>query len=65
MEIGSKLFQFIFYQEKDMELVMNKRPWIYDGQPLILLKWRTGLEEDEKAMSKKLIWVQIWNIPLH
>ena len=59
IKIGRNLFHFIFEKEKDIELVMNRRPWIYDGQPLILLQWKAGLEEDEEALSTRLIWVQI------
>ena len=44
---------------------MNRRPWIYDGQPLVLLRWELGLEENEEMLRKTLICVQIWNIPLH
>ena len=65
VEIGRNLFQFLFEKEKDMDLVLNKRPWIYDGQPLILLRWRAGLEEEGEALSKTLIWIQLWNIPIH
>lgn len=64
-EIGRNLFHFIFEKKKDIELVMSSKPWIYDGQPLILLQWKTGVEKDEEALSKTLIWVQIWNTPLH
>ncbi|XP_027090153.2 uncharacterized protein [Coffea arabica] len=65
VETGRNLFQFIFEKEKEIEMVLSRRPWIYDGQPLILLRWEAGLEEDEKALSRTLIWVQIWNLPLH
>ena len=65
MEIGRNLFHFIFEKENDIEVVMSRRPWIYDGQPLILLRREASMEEDEEALSKTLIWVQIWNIPLH
>lgn len=65
MEIGRNLFQFIFEKENDMDAVMSRRPWIYDGQPLVLLRWKEGLEDDVEALHNTLIWVQIWNIPLH
>ena len=65
VEIGRNLFWFIFYKERDIEMVLSRRPWIYDSQHLILKRWEAGLEEDEKALSITLIWVQIWNIPLH
>ncbi|XP_071929195.1 uncharacterized protein [Coffea arabica] len=65
VEIGRNLFQFIFDKDKDVEMVLSSSPWIYDGQPLILLRWEAGLEENEKALSRTFIWVQIWNLPLH
>lgn len=65
VEIGRNLFQFVFEKVKDMEWIMNKRPWIFDGQPLVLRKWEAGLEEDDEALSRSVIWVQMWNVPLH
>ena len=55
-EIRANMFQFVFGSRKDIELVLGRRPWIYDGQPLIILKWKAGLEEDEKSLSKTLIF---------
>ena len=55
VEIGRNLFQFIFDKERDIEMVLSRRPWIYDGQPLILKRWEAGLEESEKALSRTLI----------
>ena len=59
------MFQFMFESRKDIELVLSKRPWIYDGQPLVLLEWKAGLKEAKMAFSKTLVWVQIWNIHLY
>nr|XP_027101523.1 uncharacterized protein LOC113722408 [Coffea arabica] len=56
---------FVFESRKDIELVLSKRPWIYDGQPLVLLEWQADLEEAESAFNRTLLWVQIWNLPLH
>nr|XP_027108780.1 uncharacterized protein LOC113728590 [Coffea arabica] len=64
-EIKVNMFQFIFESRKDIELVLSKRPWIYDGQPLVLLEWQADLEEKEQAFCRTLMWVQIWNLPLH
>ena len=59
------MFQFMFESRKDIELVLSKRPWIYDGQPLVLLEWKAGLKEAKMAFSKTLVWVQIWTIHLY
>ena len=65
IEVRANMFQFNFRNEKDRKNVLSRRPWIYDGQPLVLKKWKAGLEEEENAFNKTLIWVQIWNTPLH
>ena len=64
-EIQTNLFQFSFAQKSDLERALNGRPWIYDGQPLILLKWREGIEDDLEVFDKGRIWVQVCNLPLH
>ncbi|XP_027157572.1 uncharacterized protein LOC113759204 [Coffea eugenioides] len=64
-EIRTNLFQFSFGLKSDLDRALNGRPWIYDGQPLILLKWREGIEDDLEVFDKGRIWIQVWNLPLH
>ena len=64
-EIRTNMFQFTFVQKSDLERALNDEPWIYDGQPLILVKWTEGIEDEQNAFDKCRIWVQVWNLPLH
>lgn len=64
-EIGKNMFQFIFTHSSEMERVLNGRPWIYDGQQLVLHRRKKGIEDDTKAFDRSFIWVQIWNLLLH
>ena len=65
IEIGINMFQFVFNNERDMDRVLNGRPWIYDNMPPVILPWKEGVEQDEGAFTKTWIWVQLWNLPIH
>ena len=51
-EIRTNMFQFTFVQKSDLERALNDKPWIYDGQPLILVKWTEGIEDEQNAFDK-------------
>ena len=65
VEIGVNKFQFIFNNNDDMERVLNRSPWIYDNQPLVVLPWKEGIQQDDEAFPRTWIWVQLWNLPIH
>ena len=65
VEIGVNKFQFIFNNNDDMKRVLNGNPWIYDNQPLVVLPWKEGIQQDDEAFPRTWIWVQLWILPIH
>ena len=65
MELGPNLFQFIIPSATDRERILNGGPWIVDSQILILRRWYNGIEEDNGAFKLALLWIQVWNLPVH
>lgn len=64
-EIGVNLYQFRFEDKRDMERILNGGPWLIDNQILVLKEWIEGIEECKDAFNKGLLWIQVWNLPLH
>ncbi|KAL3513712.1 hypothetical protein ACH5RR_026429 [Cinchona calisaya] len=50
---------------QDLERVMNGRPWVLDNQLMVLERWKENLEQDKKAFSESLMWIQLWNLLMH
>lgn len=47
VEIGAKMFQFFFSNEDERRRVLERRPWTFDNQLLVLQPWQN--ETDLKA----------------
>ncbi|XP_071901081.1 uncharacterized protein [Coffea arabica] len=65
LELGPNLFQFNIPISDEMERIVNGGPWVIDNQVLVLNRWTEGIEEDYRAFMFALLWVQIWNLPVH
>ncbi|KAF7802785.1 cysteine desulfurase mitochondrial-like [Senna tora] len=64
-KIGHNLFLFHFNDEEAMNRAMEGGPWSFRNRWLVLLRWRCGIAENDKAFSRVKFWVQIWGAPLH
>ncbi|KAF7802792.1 cysteine desulfurase mitochondrial-like [Senna tora] len=62
---GHNLFLFHFNDEEAMNREMEGGPWSFRNRWLVLLTWRCGITENDKAFSRVKLWVQIWGAPLH
>ncbi|XP_071906083.1 uncharacterized protein [Coffea arabica] len=65
VELGPNFFQFLIHGEQERERILGGGPWMMDSQLLVMNRWFEGIEEDENAFNKALLWVQIWNLPVH
>lgn len=63
IELKNKMYQFVFSVEDERKRVLEKRPWTFENQVLVLHPWRDGIVSDAKAFLSTQIWVQAWNIP--
>lgn len=52
IEIGSKMFQFIFSNEKERRRVLERRLWTFDNQLLVLHPWIKDTDLKAEAFTK-------------
>lgn len=64
MELNSKTFQFVFSKEEEKQWVLDRRPWTFDGQLLVLVPWEEDVHLDDQKFLSTQMWVQAWDIPL-
>lgn len=43
VELSSNFFQFIFESQKEKDRILQKRPWFFDNQLLVLQQWHSEL----------------------
>lgn len=47
VELGLNFFQFIFPSAEEKDRVLQKRPWLFDNQFLVLQQWRPDLTKED------------------
>lgn len=63
VELKNKMYQFFFSKDEERRRVLDRRPWTFDNQMLVIQPWTKDIVNNEAAFLKTQIWVQIWNIP--
>lgn len=43
--------------------MLEKRPWTFDNQMLVVHPWKKDIEQDDSLFNISLMWVQVWEIP--
>lgn len=64
IELKHQMYQFVFTKEEERKQVLDKRPWNFDNQLLVIHPWREGIESDASVFSVTPIWIQAWQIPV-
>ena len=64
-ELGPNIFQFNFEEEQDRDKALRGRPWVLDNHLLVLKPWSEGIEKDREMFNFSLLWIQVWNLPIH
>lgn len=64
IELKSKMFQFVFSHEDEKRRVLEKRPWTFDKQLLVLQPWKKDIDRNEKTFCISQMWIQAWFIPI-
>lgn len=65
VELGPNFYQFIFTSQEERERVLQKRPWFFDNQLIVLHQWRQDIKQEDDSFRKGLIWIQIRGLPNH
>lgn len=63
VELRNKMYQFFFTKEEERTRVLEKRPWTFDNQMLVIQPWKQDIDRDERAFHKSPMWVQVWQVP--
>lgn len=63
VELKNKRYQFFFSNEDERRRVLEKRPWTFDNQLLVIHPWKHDIEHDETLFNTSPMWVQAWEIP--
>lgn len=63
-QAGTNLYVFRFFHPRDMEKVLKKGPWSFDGYTLILGLLQQGQIPTSVALNHVPFWVQIHDVPV-
>ncbi|GAU17074.1 hypothetical protein TSUD_105730 [Trifolium subterraneum] len=63
-QAGTNLSVFIFFHPRDLERVLKKGPWSFDGHTLILGLLQQGQTPTSVALNHVPFWVQIHDVPV-
>ena len=59
VEVESKLFQFKFRSEFELNRVYTGGLWSFDNQALLLTRWKLGMTAMKVKFDSVSLWVQI------
>lgn len=51
VELGNSLFRFIFANKENANRVIQKRPWFFDNQMIVLQHWRSDLKNEDLSFK--------------
>ncbi|KAL2248186.1 UNVERIFIED_CONTAM: hypothetical protein Sindi_2670900 [Sesamum indicum] len=57
-------FFFRFKTEIDMEEVIEGGPWLFQGQPIVLQKWESGMAMRKMKHTQVPVWIKLRHLPL-
>ncbi|KAL2251981.1 UNVERIFIED_CONTAM: hypothetical protein Sindi_2320400 [Sesamum indicum] len=58
---------FFFFQFKNviaMEEVIEGGPWLFQGQPIVLQKWETGMAMRKQKHTQIPVWIKLRHLPM-
>lgn len=65
VELGPKLYQFIFTKKEKRGILLLKKPWFFENQFLVIHLWKPELNIGDDSFKRALTWIQIWGLPNH
>lgn len=64
IELKNRMYQFVFLRKEKRKRVIDKRPWTFNNQMVVIHPRKKGMENDTKAFLSTQMWVQTWHIPV-
>lgn len=64
IELQHQMYQFVFTKDDERKRVLDKRPWTFDNQLLVIHPWQEGIDSNPSAFSVTPMWLQAWRIPV-
>lgn len=63
--MAPNIYQFIFNNAEERDVVMQGRQWLFDNYLLLVLAWEETESWKISHFNVSLFWIQVWNIPHH
>ncbi|KAL2226595.1 UNVERIFIED_CONTAM: hypothetical protein Sindi_2018200 [Sesamum indicum] len=66
-EVNATTNGFFFFQFKsviDMEEVIEGGPWLFQGQPIVLQKWKPGMAMRKLKHTQAPVWIKLRHLPM-
>ncbi|KAL2243965.1 UNVERIFIED_CONTAM: hypothetical protein Sindi_0514500 [Sesamum indicum] len=66
-EVNTTANGFFFFQFKtviDMEKVIEGGPWLFQGQPIVLQKWKPGMVMRKLKHTQVPVWIRLRHLPM-
>ncbi|KAL8484903.1 hypothetical protein ACS0TY_027267 [Phlomoides rotata] len=63
-EIDKNLFLFQFNSEADMRTVLNREPWLFEKNVVILKELGSGEQPSSIALCMTPLWVRVYDLPM-
>ncbi|KAL2253036.1 UNVERIFIED_CONTAM: hypothetical protein Sindi_0098300 [Sesamum indicum] len=66
-EVSATANGFFFFQFKsviDMEEVIEGGPWLFQGQPIVLQKWKPGVAMRKLKHTQAPVWIKLRHLPM-
>ncbi|KAL2225761.1 UNVERIFIED_CONTAM: hypothetical protein Sindi_3051900 [Sesamum indicum] len=67
LEVTATANGFFFFQFKtkiDMEDVIEGGPWLFQGQPIVLQKWKPGMAMRKLKHIQVPVWIKLRHLPM-
>lgn len=63
-EVDDNMYLFQFFHPRDMERVLKKGPWSFDGHLLVLGILQQGSTPKSVSLNHIPFWVQVHDVPI-
>ncbi|KAL8539819.1 hypothetical protein ACS0TY_001430 [Phlomoides rotata] len=63
-EVGLNLFSFQFRSEADLSEILNRAPWHFDKNLLVLQELEMGEQPSSSLLRTTTFWVRLYDLPM-
>lgn len=62
-EVGQNLFTFQFHSDSDLKDVLNREPWLFDKNLLLLKELEMGEQPSQVRLDSTALWMRVYDLP--